>query len=524
MSEAKPNLHSVPAYNPYALPTPILQLHDLANNFSAAIINNVRSSLYISNFIKRIMRSRVPCESMIRLRKLACSKNEIINNFIPLDILVNVAERLSGDGSINTNIPLNINWGNDLTSAILSPDGKAGGGKIHNNQKNIKDIKLYAKNLKKIFKMYVEIFEPIHQIVQTGGHFYTDTVEILQELIKDFDYKKAMNLMMYRPSFNGKKLNRGLWHAVSDLHTGILKSNRARLRALSNIIKNGKCPEKRGMTIGLVEWKEWKKISEEGITQEQAKSEYTDIVKSGLNELYDGYKTKNDKLIQQTEKIEENYEKLKEKCNNYNQYEDQSEPWDNSKSKEQCESNRGCIWQLQDKTMVCQPGLDPSLLRSIMPEAIAPSCAVSEGPCNLMKAITHYICPYNKFNIELVEKIDKIFSQEKIIRFLKLFHKFAKAFLGKDSLIAIALMQVIRDMKVILSENEDNQQYIDMLELQSQKAEEPESSHQFSLGGGNQYNNAMYNYIINPKTNRKVKIKSKLGSKIIKSYVEYQNK
>ena len=51
------------------------------------------------------------------------------------------------------------------------------------------------------------------------------------------------------------------------------------------------------MTIGLVEWKEWKKISNEGLTDEQAKSEYTNIIKKGLNELYDGYKNKNDKLI-----------------------------------------------------------------------------------------------------------------------------------------------------------------------------------------------------------------------------------
>lgn len=524
MSGAKPNLHAVQAYNPYALPTPILQLNDLANNFSAAMINNMRSALYISNFIKRIMRSRVPCESMMRMKEMACSKNTLVNNFIPLDTLVNVAERLSSNKSMNEDIPFNIDWGNDLTSAILPPGVKAGGGKLHNSQKTkkqIKHIKQYAKNLKKIFKMYVEILEPIHQIVQTGGHFYTDTVEILEELLKDFNYKKASNFMMYRPTVNGKKLNRGLWHSVSDLHSGILKSNKSRLTALSNIIRNGKCPEKRGMTIGLVEWRDWKKISEEGITSEQAKSEYTDIVKKGLDELYNGYKSKNDTLIKETEKIEKNYEKLKEKCNNYNQYEDKSDPWDDSKHKEQCESNRGCKWQLnKDRKMICHPGPNPSLLRSLMPEAIAPSCAVSEGPCNLMKAITHYICPYNKFNIELVEKIDNVFSQEKIIRFLTLFHKFAKAFLGNNSLIAIAIMQVIRDMKIILLENKDNEQYLELLEFESQQHNEPEQNYQFSLGGGK----SVYNYIVNPKTNRKVKIDSKLGNEIIKEYIKYQNK
>ena len=46
MSGVKPNLHSVQAYDPYALPTPILQLGDLDANFSAAMINNVRAALY----------------------------------------------------------------------------------------------------------------------------------------------------------------------------------------------------------------------------------------------------------------------------------------------------------------------------------------------------------------------------------------------------------------------------------------------------------------------------------------------
>ena len=518
MSGAKPNLHSVQAYDPYALPTPILQLQDLANNFSAAMINNVRSALYISNFIKRLMKSRVPCESMIRLKELACSDSGLdVNSFIPLDTLVNVAERMSGDSK---GISSSINWGNDLTSLMLPPGVKAGGGKIQNNKKSVQQVKQYAKNLKKIFKMYVEIFEPIHQIVQLGGHFYTDTVEILEKLLKDFDYKKALNFMLYRPTVDGKKLNRGLWHAVSDLHTGILKPDRSRLRALSNLIKNGKSPEKRGMTVGLVEWREWKKITNEGLTQDQAKSEYTNIVKKGIDELYDGYKNKNDKLIEETDKIEENYEKLKEKCNNYNEYEDEADPWNGTKHKEQCEGIRGCIWQLNDGDMVCQPGPNPALLRSLLPEAVSPSCGVSDGPCNLMKVITHYLCPFNKFNIELVEKIDKIFSQEKIIRFLKLFYKFTKAFVGKDSVIAIALMQVIRDMSIINIENEDNQQYLTTLEFQHEEDHEPEQTQQFSMGGGN----SKYDYITNPKTNRKVKITSKLGSQIIKKYVNYQNK
>ena len=49
MSGVKPNLHSVPSHNPWALPTPaLLQLGDLVN-FSAVSINNVRSALYISS-------------------------------------------------------------------------------------------------------------------------------------------------------------------------------------------------------------------------------------------------------------------------------------------------------------------------------------------------------------------------------------------------------------------------------------------------------------------------------------------
>ena len=76
------------------------------------------------------------------------------------------------------------------------------------------------------------------------------------------------------------------------------------------------------MTIGLVEWKEWKKISNEVRLMNRFKSEYTNI-KKGLDETYDGYKNKNDKLIGETTKIEENHEKLREKCHNYDQYEDE---------------------------------------------------------------------------------------------------------------------------------------------------------------------------------------------------------
>ena len=62
------------------------------------------------------------------------------------------------------------------------------------------------------------------------------------------------------------------------------------------------------------------------------------------------------------------------------------QPWDGTKHKQQCESIRGCIWQCSNEGMICEPGLNPALLRSLMPEVTAPTCAVSEGPCNLMKA------------------------------------------------------------------------------------------------------------------------------------------
>ena len=67
------------------------------------------------------MRSRVPCESMLRSRELACSKSGMdVNSFIPLDTLVNVAERMASDGKLHTNIP-SPNWGNDLTASIFTP-------------------------------------------------------------------------------------------------------------------------------------------------------------------------------------------------------------------------------------------------------------------------------------------------------------------------------------------------------------------------------------------------------------------
>ena len=81
-------------------------------------------------------------------------------------------------------------------------------------------------------------------------------------------------------------------------------------------------------------------------------------------------------------------------------------------------------------------------------------------------------------------------------------------------------MQVMRDMSVIDLENNESMQYISQTEFQNEEEHEPEQTPQFSMGGGDN----IYNYIINPRTNRKVKIDSKLGTEIIKKYIKYQNK
>ena len=75
-------------------------------------------------------------------------------------------------------------------------------------------------------------------------------------------------------------------------------------------------------------------------------------------------------------------------------------------------------------------------------------------------------------------------------------------------------------MSVINLENTESMQYISQNEFQNEEENEPEQTQQFSMGGGNK----IYNYIINPKTNSKVKIDSKLGTENIKKYVKYQNK
>ena len=81
-------------------------------------------------------------------------------------------------------------------------------------------------------------------------------------------------------------------------------------------------------------------------------------------------------------------------------------------------------------------------------------------------------------------------------------------------------MQVIRDMSVIKIENEESMEHTAQMEFQNEEDDEPEQTQQFSMEGGSN----IYNYIINPKTIRMVKIDSKLGTEIIKKYVKYQNK
>ena len=48
---------------------------------------------------------------------------------------------------------------------------------------------------------------------------------------------------------------------------------------------------------------------------------------------------------------------------NYDQYEDEADPWDGTKHKQQCESIKGCIWQRSNERMICEPGPQPSLIK-----------------------------------------------------------------------------------------------------------------------------------------------------------------
>ena len=290
--------------------------------------------------------------------------------------------------------------------------------------------------------------------------------------------------MDWRPKLNNRKLGTAIWYEITDLNKGILKKEKLKLKALINIIEKGKAPDKKPITKGKVEWNEWVKYSKKFTTNTDAKNEFVRIVKDAIQVVYKKYKKLYDEQVTFSQKEIDNKRELEKSCADVLT----KIPKDATDvQKEQaCHTINGCVWQLfEDKDgnpyKDCKPGSDRLLLRSLMPEGIKEDCGVVDGPCQLFKAMAHFICPYNKFNIELVEKFESFFSDQNINGFLKMLYELSLNVLGDTSPLTMAISQIRKDIWRI---NLEMKQVI-------------ESGEEISWeGGGN-----IYKYIKNPKTN-----------------------
>ena len=75
-------------YDPFQLPEPVRDINDLYTNIIALMVNNLRSGIYISHFLKRLLRSRTPCNVIQKIRDITCAGGNIMGEvykFIPLE-------------------------------------------------------------------------------------------------------------------------------------------------------------------------------------------------------------------------------------------------------------------------------------------------------------------------------------------------------------------------------------------------------------------------------------------------------
>ncbi len=488
-------------YDPFQLPEPVKEINDLYRNIIALMVNNLRSGIYISHFLKRLLRSRTPCDVIQKLRDITCAGGNIlgeVHNFIPLEEFSDI---LSTIKVLDKSDTLNLN--KDLVNLIPTAVQKnlVGGNyrKVYKFNHKI-DIKLHNK-FKKLVNLYNKLIKPIHDKIQEGGGKYDHTVAVLENLLTNFDYERSRKFMDWRPKLNNKKLGTAVWYEITDLNKGILKKEKLKLRSLVSIIEKGKAPDKKPITKGKVEWNEWVKYSKQFTTGTDAKNEFVKIVKSGIQKVYKKYKKLYDEQVAFSQKELDNKRELEKSCADVLT----KIPEDATvvQKEQACHTINGCVWQLfEDKDgnpyNDCKPGSDRLLLRSIMPEGIKADCGIVDGPCQLFKAMAHFICPYNKFNIELVEKFESFFSDQNINGFLKMLYELAENILGNSSPITLAISQIRKDIWRI---NLEMKQVI-------------ESGEEISYeGGGN-----IYKYIKNPKTNRLVRTNTKLGQSIINKY------
>ena len=73
-------------YDPFQLPEPVRDINDLYTNIIALMVNNLRSGIYISHFLKRLLRSRTPCNVIQKIRDITCAGGNIMGEYINLYI------------------------------------------------------------------------------------------------------------------------------------------------------------------------------------------------------------------------------------------------------------------------------------------------------------------------------------------------------------------------------------------------------------------------------------------------------
>ena len=136
----------------------------------------------------------------------------------------------------------------------------------------------------------------------------------------------------------------------------------------------------------------------------------------------------------------------------------------------------------------------------------------SPAPCEMSKFLTDQVCKINQKTISLANLDFKLglLDFKKIKELTTSSINITKNLLSSSSNTSVGgqLKELDRNITEINKLNNRNKQNMEVLEelRKSQK------------GGGNK---EQYNYIINPKTNRKVNIYGKTGQSVLRSYIEY---
>jgi acyl-CoA-binding protein len=515
-------------FDPFEVPREVQDLFTLYRNMLALMVNNARSGIYIVHFIKRLMRSKVPCITLQKMRDMVCSKGfdmQELNNFIPLDELADVLQSAPWTGAaedlkLASTSPISALWKQQLQLT---------GG--HYKVKKRLNIHTLHKDMKHILKLYNKIFSPLHNVIQSGGRQYDEIVEMFDVVLKDFTFDKAKKFMKHSPKIGKKILKLPVWDSITNPDNGVLKDKLHELQGLLNEIKLGpNTRDKPSVDMGRREWSAWKEISDKNLTKDEAKKEYVKIITDAINEVYNKYKLLDDKDKKLTASQLKKQKDLEESCAKISLPE-KADAAEKVQKEYECNSIKGCQWQttLPQGDMVCKPGNKPGVIRSVLPEGVTEKCGVVDGPCNLLKGLAHFICPTNKFNILLVEKFESVFSDNNINKMLGMMANVAAEIFGKDGSLPLSIDQIQRDIWRInkeLRQADVSGQKGALADMYASAADETDLANtklkdEINAEGGGR---AIYKYIVNPQTNRKVRINTKLGQTILKKYSLYQNK